>query len=330
MVRNLSRFFKALIVVLVVVTILLLLGRDHFVLGTGLIMFRWILVGLFLILLYLTYRRITPIGYRAVLIAALFTLFVEYGWNRLTEKSLSGATFETEVSVMTYNVFFRNSIPARSLKVIENFAPDILLVQELTPAWKEELDKAFAGRYPYTRIKATEGTHGIGIYSKYPILRSEVLNNSSGRPFAQVLELKIGSKKVQLINAHLASPAVAVEDPDNFMHHYRSNYDVRYEQLQEINRVASAKAHAFDAQMVVGDLNTTTFEPIYRDFKKSWVNLYEEAGQGSGFSFPNTSKMAPILSLDYIFGRGLLEGIEVSVIGGGSSDHLAVGGKIRI
>jgi endonuclease/exonuclease/phosphatase family metal-dependent hydrolase len=327
--KNLSLFFKILIVGFVVSVLTLAAGRSHFILGTVFILLRWILFGIALCLLYLASKRTSSKHYKVALIVVLVTIPVEYSWNELWKRSLKSGQTTTEVSLMTYNIFFKNWSTNSSIKRIEDYDPDILFLQELTPELKNEMDNSIGSNYRYKKTLALKGTHGIGVYSKYPILRSEFLKNSADQPFAQVLELEIKSKKIRIYNVHLASPAIAVENPDNFIELFGSNYQGRTQQLSMINTLADEEESEFDAQLLTGDLNTTSYEPLYRDIEKQWVNLYDVAGDGLGLNFPHTNKMDPILTLDYLFGRGVIEGIKIRVVEGGGSDHLPIAGKIK-
>jgi endonuclease/exonuclease/phosphatase (EEP) superfamily protein YafD len=327
--KNLNLFWKIVITLFIGGIGVIMCGRNHFILGTALIIFRWAFLLFGLAILYLMLKRTTPKQFKVWTAIALLIIPLEYTWNKINEENLKSGLLSTEVSLMTYNVFFKNSSPNSSLNKIKNYDPDILFIQELTPEWKVNLENSIGRKYPYRRTSALQGTHGIGVYSKFPIIDSELLNNNN-LPFAQIVELSINNKKVQLINVHLASPAIAVEDPENFMELFSSNYKLRSQQLENINTVAIERENEFNAQILIGDLNTTPYEPIYRDIKKHWVNLYDLAGNGCGFNFPNSNKVDPILILDYIFGRGVVKGIEMKVMKGGSSDHLALVGRIKI
>ncbi|MEM7549271.1 MAG: endonuclease/exonuclease/phosphatase family protein [Bacteroidota bacterium] len=229
---------------------------------------------------------------------------------------------------MTYNLFFKNRSPSSSLTIIKESNPDILLVQELIPSWEKRLNNSIGKDYPYRKTLPLRGTHGIGIYSKYPILANHFLKNESSLPFAQIVEVKIGIKRIQLVNTHLASPAIAIENPDNFLSLFASNYRKRISQLQKINSLTRKKE--FNVQIMAGDLNTTRYEPLFRNIESEWVDLFSISGIGSQENFPNSSKTNPLLALDYIFARGALNSIETQVIEGGGSDHLAIIGKIEI
>lgn len=327
--KNLTLLWKILITLFIVGAIVLMGGRNHFIFGTILIMLRWIFLASGLAFFYLTLKRVASKHFKIWLIIIIVIIPSEYAWNKFNEQTLKNDQTSIEVSLMTYNVFFKNSNTDSSVNKIKNCDSDILVIQELTPDWKVKLETSIGQKYPYRRISALRGTHGIGVYSKFPIIDSQLLGNNE-RPYAQVVELNINGKNVQLINVHLASPAIAVEHPENFIGLFSSNYELRSKQLENINMVANRSESDFNAQILIGDLNTTRYEPIYRDIKSNWVNLYDLSGTGWGFNFPNSNRIDPILTLDYVFVRGVVKGIEIKVIEGGSSDHLALAAKIII
>ena len=205
----------------------------------------------------------------------------------------------------------------------------MLALQELTPAIEAKLENSIGKKYLYRKTLPLEGTNGIGLYSRYPIISSEYLQFNE-RPFAQITLLEIKGKKIQVINVHLASPARAVEDPENFLSLYSFNYNIRKEQWRLLSEVVNKNKDNYSLQLLVGDLNTTRYEPLFREIKTEWVDLYDQAGNGLGLNFPHSEKMNPVFTLDYIFGRGLIEALELKVVEGGGSDHLAISGKIKI
>lgn len=261
----------------------------------------------------------------------LISIFILEIINKVfLEEGLQNAADPIELKVMSYNLFFKNKRLSSSLAIIKEANPDILFVQELTPIWANAIENKLGKSYPYKIIKPLRGTHGIGIYSKYKLTGSKTLNNSSQKPYAIVTDLSIPNKKIQLINTHLASPAIAVENKGRFIPLYSSNYKLRKKQLSEINKLATEKSSYYDCQLLIGDLNTTKYEPIYKSLKWNWVDTFDKSGSGFGFNFPHTNTIIPFLTLDYILAKGSGRCIESKVIQGGSSDHLALISTIQI
>lgn len=104
----------------------------------------------------------------------------------------------------------------------------------MTYQWQNSLDKHLTKKYPFQKKYSHRGTHGTAVYSKYPITKHELLNKRKNLPFAQLVEIQLKNKKIQVINAHLSSPAGAVENPDNFLSLYLNIYHKRENQMKKL------------------------------------------------------------------------------------------------
>jgi endonuclease/exonuclease/phosphatase family metal-dependent hydrolase len=325
--RELNTFSKIFIVLFSSAIIILVFCRNHFIFGTVLIVGKWIFVILSIYFTRLSFTRISHKWLKCLLYSSIAILTIELAFSYFQTYDINNSSTEVKLSLMSYNLFFKNQSPNQVIKIIKQNNPDILVVQELTPKWRSYLRNTIKKKYPFQKLKAMNGTHGLGVYSKFPIKHSNYLS-SSNRPYAQVCEINILKKNIQIINTHLASPAIAVENPDNFIPLFSKNYQLRVDQFQRINKEKNVKK--FDAQIIIGDLNTTKYEPIYRTIRNSWSDLNSTKGSIFNYNFPNTSKVKPIIMLDYIFLRGNISGEEFKVIKGGSSDHLAIKGIVKI
>lgn len=326
--KNISTFLKYLILVFVFVVACLLLFRNNMIFGTALILGRWVFAAIGAFLFFLTTRRITATYLQYLLAGSMLLIGLEFLYTKFNEASPEKITVNTELNLMSYNLFFKNESRLIILKQINEANPDILVVQELTPSWVAFLSKKIGKQYPYTRIYPNKGTHGIGIYSKYKLSNDTLLLNESKKPYAQIVAVHVSNKKIQVINTHLASPAAAVEHPENFFSLFTTNYRLREKQLEQIEQ--AVKNNPGDVSVLIGDLNTTSYEPLYRTMRTSWVDVFNEAGEGSSSTFPNTHKAKPFLTLDYILIKGAAIPLSAKVLENGSSDHLALTGKIKL
>jgi len=326
--KKISTLLKFLIIAFVILVVCLLLFRNHFIFGTALIIGRWGFLLIGLLLFYLSTKHITSKKLQYILLGSLLLIGLEFIFTKFNETSPQEIPTNTELTLMTYNLFFKNKSPDVILKQIKEIDPDILVVQELTPAWAGILSKTLGQTYPYKKIYTDKGTHGIGVYSKYKLSNDTLLINENKRPFAQIVTVRVQDKKIHIINTHLASPASAVEHPENFLSLFNSNYTLREIQLNQIE--LATKMNSGDTYILIGDLNTTPYEPIYRNLRTTWVDVFDEAGEGLNKTFPNTSHTAPFLTLDYILIKGAATSLSAKILSSGSSDHLALTGKIKI
>ncbi|WP_018342002.1 endonuclease/exonuclease/phosphatase family protein [Cytophaga aurantiaca] len=225
--KNISAFLKFLIIAFIVFVVCLLVCRNHFIFGTTLILGRWGFLFVGLLLFFLTTKRIVSKQLQYILLGSVVFIGLEFIFAKLNEASPQQTSTDTELTLLTYNLFFKNKNPDVILNQIKRTDPDILIVQELTPAWVSMLSKSLGKQYPYKRIYIDKGTHGIGVYSKYKLSNDTLLLNDNKKPFAQIITAHIHNKKIQLINVHTASPAAAVEHPENFLSLFSANYTLR-------------------------------------------------------------------------------------------------------
>lgn len=309
---------------------ILLLGKFHYLLGSLLWLFQ---VPLMLIGGLILWRR-RKTGFKKthkflglivglLLINFLFEHFSRINFQRTTNTN-------QELSILTYNLYFKNKYPKQIINEINQTNPDILVLQELTSTWETNLQEQVYKRYKYRKTYVNNRTHGLGILSKYPITTCEYLKNKSGIPVSQVATVQLGKKELVLVNTHLASPAIAVENPDQFFKYYKSNVRNRTHQWTKLNAFLTQK-HKDKPQLIAGDLNTMKIEPLYQQMRHDWNYLFTRKGKGFGWNFPNVSSVPiPLITLDYLLYRGNIAPVEAEVLKGSSSDHFAILGKVKI
>ena len=318
------------IFLLIVIGSVCLIGKHHFFLGSllGILQVPIIIIGGGIL-----WRRrkkgIRPLHKMLGVLIGL--LMLNWTYEHIRRVSLPPPT-EThqEISLLTYNLFFKNKYRQQIIREIQHTDADILVVQELTPSWNSALEKEVYSKYPYRKTYIHRGTHGLGIFSQYPIKFCEYLKNESGLPVNQISAISINGKALVLVNSHWASPAIAVENPENFWMYYQSNAQERTTQWGKLAAHLESQ-YPGNPLIIAGDLNTMKIEPLYREIRHSWKDLFAKKGKGLGGNFPNIAHFPmPVITLDYILYRGNVKPIEAKVLEGSSSDHLAIWGKVKI
>ncbi|WNJ16163.1 endonuclease/exonuclease/phosphatase family protein [Pontibacter sp. G13] len=233
-----------------------------------------------------------------------------------------------QLTILDYNLFFKNQHKSQIVQEIQAHPADLIVFQEYTPAWEKALS-SIATQFPYRRTFAHAGSHGLAIYSKYPLHDYELIQVDTLLPFAQVVNIEAGNAHCQLINAHLPSPAVVVENPDRFMKLARGNHLQRRWAYRRIMAQVADRSAA--ASLMIGDLNTISTEPVFREIKHEWTDCWSRVGSGWGFTFPHTQGIdQPFLRLDYAMIRGAIRPIEMEILPGSSSDHLGIKLQVEI
>lgn len=121
------------------------------------------------------------------------------------DPALGSAT--PSLRLMTYNLNYGNPRPETSLAAIEKEDADIVLLQEITHGWKQQLDRRFAKRYPHRAYHLYgHGAGGIAVLSKHPLARDELWSPPAGTGAwfpAQRLVVDGPLGPLQILNVHL-------------------------------------------------------------------------------------------------------------------------------
>lgn len=109
---------------------------------------------------------------------------------------------------MTYNVNYGNPRPETFLDAIDHANTDVVLLQEITSAWRDLLEKRFKDRYAHRAFHPGRAG-GIAVLSKLPIKRADLWHaRATGAYFpAQRIILETPRGDVQVLNVHLR-PAI--------------------------------------------------------------------------------------------------------------------------
>lgn len=235
-------------------------------------------------------------------------------------KSYNLKTFENKKNVIQIenqkNYYFlfanlnaSNSSKTRFIELIQKESPDLLLLVEVNSSWVERL-KDLNEIYPYSKIISREGNFGMAVLSKTAIINEKIFVDRENMIPALMLTVKshIGDFKLALLHAF---PPIG-------------SYGtlVRNQYLGTLSREIGELPSPI---VVCGDLNTTPWSSIYKDF------LRQAKLSPSQFGLFNNTwpaiKLIPGIPIDHCFVRGLaIVNFEIGPNIG--SDHLPL--KVHI
>jgi endonuclease/exonuclease/phosphatase (EEP) superfamily protein YafD len=177
---------------------------------------------------------------------------------------------QSKIRVLSMNLYFKNSSYKKAASFIAKSQPDILILQELTQEWENEIKETLA-MFPHSirlrysnvypigndSVKSPFGGFmrkhklSLGLFSKLPF-ENTTLGQFEDYPTPYIMaQLKFKEKNFALFGVHLISPVGKV----------RSN--TRNMQLASLaNKIQ--KTH--QPTVLLGDLNTTPWSPHFRDF----------------------------------------------------------------
>ena len=214
-----------------------------------------------------------------------------------------------ELRVMTWNLELGSKAAADSVAGITGADADLVALQELTPdvATAIESDPALRKRYPYRILEARDGVAGMGLLSRMPLV---VGSYSAGPLILRAGLLLPDGRTIEVLDVHPYPPRVT------FLSRVPVGLDTRQRDadLAAIRGLVEAMPDP-GAALVIGDLNTTPFEPGYRELSEgppesTLTNAHGAVGTGTGFTWRPSS----------------LEGLKLGLL---RIDHVLTGTWLR-
>lgn len=243
---SLLGIFQAAAAITAVLSIVTLLSIDNF----GVQLFtHFRLQYLAILLLYLALYPLlqSPLLIGVLAVAVVANAFLVLPWYFGKEQPPANA----KLKLMHANVLSRNTNYEKLLKLVEAEHPDLIVLQEVTPLWEQELRKLQTD-YPFGQVEARRGNFGIALLSRLPLTSTTVTET---RPLAYptiVADVSIGEQSLRLVTTH---PTIPVNG---------QLYLARNEQLTTLPRLLESDS---EARILVGDLNATMWDMKYRNLE---------------------------------------------------------------
>ena len=153
-----------------------------------------------------------------------------------------------ELKLLTANVLSSSSEYDKLFALIDRERPDIIVLQEISFAWAQELGR-LTGQYPHSIVEARDGSFGIALFSKFPLASAATVDSDPlGFPTI-VATIDIGGRTLQLVATHPMIPLG------------RRNFDDRNQQLVS---VANLVRRTTGPRVLIGDLNTSLWDINYK------------------------------------------------------------------
>jgi vancomycin resistance protein VanJ len=222
-------------------------------------------------------------------------------------------------TVMSFNLHGIDDISG-IVEIIRQEKPDILLIQEYSPALVDPSFHGLDDLYPELYIDVTPSEYGQAIFSRFP-LRQAGKSYQQGRAEKVVVETAAGP--IAIWNVHPLPPLVL---PTEY-------FD------GEIAALVDAISQTKGPLIVAGDFNATDQSDAYRAVNRYLKNAHAEAGFGFGFTFPArpytlTSlkiETGPMWRIDHIFHTPDLMILAAGTLSSaGGTDHLPVIATISV
>ena len=218
-----------------------------------------------------------------------------------------------EYTVMLLNVNYANQKTAAVKAAIAEADPDILVLQEITPRWRKELE-SLVTQYRHSLSLPEEGAFGIWILSKFELVDIDIQRSGNRADIAFLhATYKTGDRELEVVALHPYPPTSG------------NGAEIRNKILEAATVYASGES----TRMAVGDFNCSPWSPYFRDFVRE-TGLRDSA-QGLGVKstwFPRQPIFG--IPIDHILVSPDIEVVEREVGGDVGSDHRSVVVKFRI
>jgi endonuclease/exonuclease/phosphatase family metal-dependent hydrolase len=220
---------------------------------------------------------------------------------------------EGTIKIMSYNVcqYGGNWKYEQGFDTIYNYlkreAPDIVCMQEDVDTWRRFVFHRYEKIYPYNDTiifqQTSTSINGVGIHSKYPIIRRERIQYPSRANGSMAYYLLVEGDTILVINNHLETTHLTQEDRSRYeeMIKGKMKRDTVKEEslllLEKLGQASAIRAVAADAvhqyieehrqypTIVCGDFNDNPISYSRRTIAKGLKDCFVETGKGLGLSY---------------------------------------------
>ncbi|WP_433359293.1 endonuclease/exonuclease/phosphatase family protein [Streptosporangium sp. CA-115845] len=194
------------------------------------------------------------------------------------------------------------------MDLVRSLDPDVLALQELTPAARERLEAAgLRRRMPHLVDRAVNGVHGSGIYSRHPITEQPLIALGRFRQARGVIRHPSGHE-VEVVSVHPCAP--------------RYDYKVRCwdEGLRALPRAGG------QLRVLAGDFNATLDHGLVRDLLGSgYRDAADVTGNGLIPTWPQQGwEPLPGVTIDHVLADSRMAVNSFSVHPLPDTDHRPV------
>jgi endonuclease/exonuclease/phosphatase (EEP) superfamily protein YafD len=158
----------------------------------------------------------------------------------------------TPLKVMLSNVMGGNRRYDLLLAQVNDERPDVLVIQECTPRWWRRL-QMLKSEYPYSQAAVQFGGGGIAVFSRYPLENGQVRKIDDSTHPVITGRLNLNGTLIEFLALHTRTPT----SPRGFL--FRNH---------ELAWAARYMREAAGPKIIIGDLNTSSFSPYFRDLER--------------------------------------------------------------
>ncbi len=207
------------------------------------------------------------------------------------------------IRAMLLNVNTRLGDPERVKSIVSKVDPDILVLEEINSQWISDL-AWLKNSHPYSISRPREDSFGIVLFSKLPLVDSEVVYIGNAEVPSILATIEIEEMELRVVATHPLPPAG------------REYSRARNEQLEILPNYIRSPHHV----LLIGDLNTTPWSYHFRRLLKS--TGLKDSAQGFGVQ-PTWPSHNPLfrIPIDHCLHSSGISVVDRQIGENVSSDH---------
>lgn len=174
---------------------------------------------------------------------------------------------QSNFKIISINIFSQNDEFQHLQKYLGTETADVIVLQELTPAWQKHVE-FIRKEYPYYKEEVRSNNFGIAIYSKIPFTKVSTKNYIDEMHPSILAKIIVDAKPLSILATHPVPPL-----PNQARFERRNK---QYELMkQEIDALPNENI------ILIGDLNSTVYSP---NFKLVQSDKMKDARSGFGLN----------------------------------------------
>lgn len=246
----------------------------------------------------------------ATVLAALFGVFV-----LPREVGSSGPSDGQRLRVLAFNAKFGGASVSELMALLRRERPDVLSIEELTPALVTKLDAAgVSSLLPYRALRPDPGATGTGLWARFPLTDARRMDPTSGG-FDQTIAVlrRPGKPAVEVGSAHPRPPLLQAQV-----------WGSSHRWADDIAGLPAASASG-PIRILAGDFNATLdHSPLRKLISTGYRDAAATVGKGLAPTWPYDGDRLPPVTIDHVLvdkraGVGAFRTSQVS-----GSDHKAI------
>lgn len=223
------------------------------------------------------------------------------------------------VSFLTYNVQFDSTDAASTLALLARERADIVCLQEVTPAFAQEIEKTLAQEYPFRHVEPRSGTWGLAILSRHRIVSAKAFAQRPHRMPGLEAVVSVAGKRWTIGCIHLFPPGAKRKPTQGFFKTMSENATLRRQQAEHlVRRFAKVRGPL----VLLGDFNEQYDDEAMETLRAAGLQFAcDTSSADCGATWPGSGSNWPsLVEIDHVLGRGL-HFTNARVVRGGGSDH---------